>query len=514
MDHVSTSSSFTSEVDLKRMIFICNDHFSTSGSPVTSSPSSTTNPDLIFYALNSQNQLLRINAQSSSSILSTVTISGLAANDLITNIDFRPSTGQLYGISNNAQLYVIDEMTGVARPVGSRLNSSGTESITSFEINPALDVIRVITNTGENLRVNPSTGANISTDASVDASLGTSVAFDNNLAGTSTSSLFIIDTVNDRLLRQNPPSDLTITPVGSGFGIDITNACGFDIAPNGIGLLCGVVGGVSRLYVINLNNGSIIRRLGDLPQSLQSLAIPTAPVAYAIITSNNSLLIVNSVNDVRSFTSKSVSGLQSGESIVGLDIRPATGQLFALGSTSRLYILNTASGEATVVGSGTPFTTALSGTNFGFDFNPTVDRIRVVSNTGQNLRLNPNTGGIAGIDANLNPGTPNITACAYTNNVANASTTELFDIDSTSDRLLLQNPPNNGTLVDIGPLGIDVDELNGFDIGSRSGTALALLTVGGVTRVYRINLTTGAATSVPNAIFPVPCRAYALGLSS
>ena len=471
-----------------------------------------TNPDLIFYGINNQNQLLRINTQSPGTTLSTVTISGLTPNDLITNIDFRPSTGQLYGVSNGSQLYVIDEVTGVARPVGSRSNSSGTDSITSFEINPALDVARVISNTGGNQRVNPSTGAIVSNDTSVDASLGTSVAFNNNLAGTSTSSLFIIDTVNDRLLRQNPPGDLTITPVGSGFGIDITEACGFDIAPNGAGILCGVVGGTSRLYVIDLNNGSI-RALGNLPQPLRSLAIPTAPVAYAIITANNSLLIVNSVDDVRSFTSKSISGLQSGESIVGLDMRPVTGQLFALGSTSRLYILNTGSGEATVVGSGTAFATALSGTAFGFDFNPTVDRIRVVSNTGQNLRLNPNTGGIAGVDTNLNPGSPNITAVAYTNNVANASTTELFDIDSTSDRLLLQNPPNNGTLIDIGPLGIDVDEFNGFDIGGRSGTALALLTVSGVTRVYRINLATGAATSVPNAVFPVACRAYALGLS-
>ena len=205
--------------------------------------------------------------------------------------------------------------------------------------------------------------------------------------------------------------------------------------------------------------------------------------------------------------------MQTGESIVGLDIRPANGQLVGLGSSSRLYSLNGATAEATAIGAGTPFTPALSGTTFGFDFNPTVDRIRVVSNTGQNLRLNPDTGGLAAQDTNLNPGTPSITSVAYTNNVGNASTTELFDIDSTSDRLLLQNPPNAGTLVDIGPLGIDVDANNGFDIGGRSGTALALLTVSGITSVYQINLATGAATSVANTTFPAACRAYTLGLS-
>ena len=37
----------------------------------------------------------------------------------------------------------------------------------------------------------------------------------------------------------------------------------------------------------------------------------------------------------------------------------------------------------------------------GFDFNPTVDRIRVVSSNDRNYRLNPNTGAIAFIDTNL-----------------------------------------------------------------------------------------------------------------
>ena len=477
------------------------------------SESSATNPDLIFYGINNQNQLLRINTQSPNTTLSTISITGLVANDRITNIDFRPTTGQLYGISSGNQLYVIDEVTGVARAVGNPLITPATGSITSLEMNPALDTVRAITNTGGNLRVNPNTGAIINTDASVDPSLGTSVAFNNNLAGASPTSLFIIDTTNDRLLRQNPPSDLTITSIGSGFGVDITNACGFDIAPNGVGILCGIVGGVSRLFLIDLNSGIITRTLGNLPQPLESLAIPTAPVAYAIVISNNNLMIINSIDGALSFNTKSITGLQAGESIVGLDIRPANGQLVGLGSTSRLYSLNGATAEATAIGAGTPFTPALSGTTFGFDFNPTVDRIRVVSNTGQNLRLNPDTGGLAAQDTNLNPGTPSITSVAYTNNVGNASTTQLFDIDSTSDRLLLQNPPNAGTLVDIGPLGIDVDANNGFDIGGRSGTALALLTVSGITSVYQINLATGAATSVANTTFPAACRAYTLGLS-
>jgi hypothetical protein len=87
-----------------------------------------------------------------------------------------------------------------------------------------------------------------------------------------------------------------------------------------------------------------------------------------------------------------VTGLQPNETILGIDIRPATRQLYALGSTSRLYTLNPATGAATAVGA--PFTPALNGFNFGFDFNPTIDRIRVVSDVNKNLVLNPDTGAV------------------------------------------------------------------------------------------------------------------------
>src|SRR5206468_8811104 len=75
-----------------------------------------------------------------------------------------------------------------------------------------------------------------------------------------------------------------------------------------------------------------------------------------------------------------ITGLQSGESILGIDFRPGTGQLYGLGSSNRLYVINM-SGAAAPVGAGT-FAVPLSGTAFGFNFDPVADRIRVVSNTG------------------------------------------------------------------------------------------------------------------------------------
>jgi hypothetical protein len=154
-------------------------------------------------------------------------------------------------------------------------------------------------------------------------------------------------------------------------------------------------------------------------------------------------------------------------------------------------------------------TTLLSGTSFGFDFNPTVDRIRCISNTGQNLRLHPETGLVAAVDGALNPGTPSVTASAYTNNFAGATTTTLYNIDNVTDKLTKQDPPNNGTQVEVGALGINVEAVSGFDITSRSGVGYAALKVADKSSIYTINLISGTATKL--ADLPSSVRAFAVG---
>lgn len=198
-----------------------------------------------------------------------------------------------------------------------------------------------------------------------------------------------------------------------------------------------------------------------------------------------------------------VTGLLPGERLVGIDRRPANGLLYGVGSASRLYTLNTNTGAASFVAT---LSITLSGTRFGVDFNPVADRLRVVSNTGQNLRIVPTTGvATADLPLSWSGGPVTIAGAAYTNNDASASTTTtaLYDIDTTSRRLFAQNPPNNGTLIDIGPLGRATGPDVGFDIYSPtsggaavSNTAYAVLGAGTSRGFYTVNLTTGAATQV------------------
>lgn len=467
-------------------------------------------PDVNFYALTADSKLLLINAKNPSSITAQVSISGLQTGETILGIDFRPATGQLYGIGSTSRLYVIDYKTGAARSISTvpftpLLNGTSV----GFDFNPTVDRIRVVTNTGQNLRLNPETGTVMITDGAINGVTNariSSVAYTQNKAGATTTILFDIDAATDKLYKQDPPNDGKLVEVGN-LGYDVNETGGFDINPDGTAAIAALsVGGTSALYTIDTNTGKA-SKIGNLPANITGLAIPTEAVAYAV-SNNNELLIFNPLATTPTVSVRAITGIQAGENILGIDMRPLNGQLYALGSTSRIYTINASSGAAAVVGTA-PLTTLLNGTQFGFDFNPTVDRIRIVSNLGQNLRFNPADGSVI-VDGNISLATAAISGAAYTNNFAGATTTVLYDIDSTGDRLYKQDPPNNGTLVDVGPLGINVESNNGFDIGGTSGLAYGLFTVSGTQRIYSVNLTTGTATAGPT--IANPARGFALGI--
>lgn len=196
---------------------------------------------------------------------------------------------------------------------------------------------------------------------------------------------------------------------------------------------------------------------------------------------------------------QTVSGLLAGETLLGIDHRPATSQLYGLGSTGRLYTL-----DGGIASFASTLDVPLSGNTFGIGFNPVPDRLRVSGDAGQNLRANVDTGatvvdgGLAYAAGDVNAGkNPGVTAAAYTNQVSGTvAATRLFDIDTANDVLVLQNPPNAGTLNTIGALGVDASAAAGFDISGETGEGFAVLTVAGITALYGIDLAGGAATRI------------------
>ena len=201
-----------------------------------------------------------------------------------------------------------------------------------------------------------------------------------------------------------------------------------------------------------------------------------------------------------------VKGLVGDKRLVGIDYRVQDGKLYGVGEQGGVYTLVPATAKATKVGR---LSVALQGTRFGVDFNPAADRLRVVSDTGQNLRHNVNAGGTTLADTPLSypPATAaatGVTGAAYTNNDLNADTgTTLYDLDTALDQVALQAPAYSGQLSQVGKLGVDAGADAGFDIhttlrGGRAtdATGYAVLKVGTGTALYRISLITGQAGKV------------------
>ena len=467
------------------------------------------NIDLIFYGLTSSNELIKYNAKSPERTLATIPVTGLESGEKLLAIDFRPATGQLYAVASNSRLYTINQETGASRAVGTASFSPAINgTIAGFDFNPTVDRIRLVTSLGQNLRLNPETGTVVMVDGVLNPGtpMVVGAAYTNSVAGAATTTLFGIDLSSQKLVKQDPPNNGTLIEVGS-LGVTATGDAGFDISPDNSAALASLtVNNKNNLHYIDINTGKA-HKLGTLGKAIIGLAIPTNPVAYSVDNTNN-LLIFNPMAPGTP-VSKAITNIQPGESILGIDMRPATGQLYALGSSSRVYAINMSTGAAAPIGL-TSFTPALEGTSFGFDFNPTVDRIRIVSNTGQNLRVHPETGVVAFTDGSLNPGSPAVTAVAYTNNFAGSTATSLFDIDVATDKLYTQAPPNDGTLAEVGSLGINVDDNTGFDIGGLSNKGYALLSTGSTSKIYSINTTSGKATAI--ASFPVSGKGLAVGL--
>jgi hypothetical protein len=227
-----------------------------------------------------------------------------------------------------------------------------------------------------------------------------------------------------------------------------------------------------------------------------------AEVIYGT-TLQNFLISWDSANPAQIQTGVAIQGLMPNETIVGLDARPANEAVYGVGSFGHLYQLNVTTGMATAVGSGT-FMPALNGSQFGTDWNPVTDQLRIMSNARQNLVVSPT--GVVTAQTNVAPqasdeganSAPNIVHLAYNNNVPGASTTTLYGIDTGRDRLVTFPNPSNGQFSTVGALNFDATELGGFDISGVTGTAYATFTNANQSRSTfgSLNLTTGNFTPI------------------
>lgn len=547
-----------------------------------------TTPASDSNALLSNNMLSAFPATFPAGFEAPVAITGVATGDVLVSIDRRAQNGFLYGLGYNAtagtvRLYNVSANTAVATPigvVGGFVAADGTTpvrigvdatTVFGMDFNPTVDRVRVVNSAGQNFRMNPNNGALVDGDtvnagAQMDGGInGPTVslqetAYTNSAQSATVTTQYGLDLTIDSLCIQNPPNTGTQT-MCLPLSVPVETVQGFDIPPSvtvttgntaatGSGVAVVRASGRTQDELVNVNlaNGNVttsgpIGTAGVIGIALQQ---PAATPLVALSADGTTLSRFLSSTPGTVATTPAIAGINAGETLVGIDYRPATGQLFALGvnattDTGTVYILDPQTGAAIVVGTagsvafvdgtGVAVDLPAATAGYGFDFNPTVDRIRVVTGSGLNFRLNPNDG--MPVDGNLNntatppagintdglintlpAGSTGVTAAAYTNSFGQAlmgGVTTQYVLDAGSNMLFIQNPPNAGTLtagqmVRVNGTALDFVEASGFDIPANvkvttsaspaTGTGFAALTVGTGTRLYSIDLSNGNATDL------------------
>ena len=487
-----------------------------------------------FIALTDSNILLTF-APDSPADAAFVEVTGVEGSLL--GIDTRPANGLVYSIDTSNNIYTIDANSGVATYVSTLDIPFEASTISGFDFNPAADRLRLVGDNDQDFRINVETGevtvdgdlafADGDVNAGVDPNV-TAAAYTNSFDGTETTQLYDIDALLDQLVLQDPPNDGTLQTIGD-LGIDFNTLGGFDIvsSPNGENAAFAVSDGV--FYSIDLGSGAATE-LGDVGlefDNIQGLATvdmaPSVPTVEEILDSSNFVGLSDN-NTLVSFAPDSpgetstveVTGVEA--QLLGIDTRPANGLIYSLDTNNNIYTIDASSGAATYVSTlDTPF----EGENIsGFDFNPAADRLRLVGDNDQDFRINVETGEVivdgdlAFADGDVNAGVnPNVTAAAYTNAFDGTESTQLYDIDNLLDQLVLQDPPNDGTLQTVGDLGIDFDTLGGFDIVSSPNGDNAAFAVSNST-LYTIDISSGAASSVGEIGFDGHLQGFTLALNS
>lgn len=508
------------------------------------------------YGLTASDELVPFSSAKPGATGTPIPIAGKTAGDDIVGIDFRPATGQLYGIAkvgatDDGQLYRIDTVTGAATAIGAPGDAVIAGAQQGFDFNPFPDRVRVVNDEPDaNWRLNPNNGARVDADvvspgvqpdaplafSALDPNVGddpdiSSIAYTNSVAGAAATRLFALERGNNALVQLGPgnadPNNGTISTVGPlGVSIEASQPVGFDIFAGGPALASIVRAGETRprLYSIDTSGPTAgatreIGRIGNATTGpiVQDIAIAPKLRTFVALTNASPQQLVTFRSDRPGVTSAPVpvTGLPGGVTLAGVDTRSANGTVYAAGSDSRLYTLDPASGAATPVIAG-PFTPALTGTAFGFDFNPQADRLRITSNTDKNKRLNPVTG-LSAVGASFdqddtdlaydaqdaNTGAnPNVVAAAYTSPVAGAANTTLFGIDTGLNTLVRQGAvdgapasPNGGALFTIGALGVDATDTAGYDVVPELNAGFAALNPAATTdsNLYSVNAGGGTA---------------------
>ena len=498
-----------------------------------------THAQSLIYGLTTTNSLVVFSTNGA--VVNGPGITGIGAGESVVAIDFRPFDGALYALtrdgSNVGRLYTVNLISGAATAISITGPTFAISGSIGMDFNPLANsgqnALRVVTGDRQNYRLTINGPlATLTVDlplAPTNSPSGTNViaaAYSNNrgglpgAGGAGATTLYVLDSATDVLYVQNPPNNGTLVDA-KPLGIDVGAVGGFDIDTLNDKAYAVLDTGTVGLYSINLATGTatLVR---SLPNNIIDLAI-TLPVqnpptlVYGLTATNS--LVTFTTDSTNVSAALPITGISGGENVVAIDFRPLTGALYALtreplnANLGRLYTVNLVTGVATEVP--TSGATLLLTGSIAMDFNPAANNgqnaLRIETGDESNYRITfAGTPASAVGDAPINnPGASgtNVMAAAYDHNygglpgMGGAGGTTLYVLDSDTDTLYVQNPPNNGTLTTPKPLALDIGSVGGLDIITGAGPiaperAIAVLDVGGVKGLYSIDLVLGFANFI------------------
>jgi hypothetical protein len=220
-------------------------------------PSGPPSGSIVFVT--NTNQLVWVQANNPTHVLGGVALTGTGGSG-ITALDYRPASGELYGLSaSNFLFYRIDTKSGIVQQVGNVLTGFTGPQI-DLDFSPSADRARVVSTDEENARIDPADGkSTFDTDLSDGDIAG--IAYDNNHAGATATTLYGLDITHDQLVRIGgvdgtpSPNGGVVTAIGP-LGLDAGPSSAFDIAPDGTAYAALNVNALTSLYKIDLSRGT------------------------------------------------------------------------------------------------------------------------------------------------------------------------------------------------------------------------------------------------------------------
>jgi hypothetical protein len=517
-------------------------------------------PEHGFIVLTTTNHLAFTTESRPSQLTEPLAVQGLVGSDELVAIDMRPENNRLYGlgldrVAGRVRLYhlALNGANAFATAVGTpgvHVAADGRTPVAvmgtafGFDFNPANDLAYIVTNSGQNFQINPTTGILVDADATIagtqmQAVLNGAATAADATAFTSTSlgyganaTQYAIDSASNGLYQLSPTGgQLTggalsgVPDFGPDSSLDIPRGVEVGIAGarafgNGYAVLTAA--GSQVLYRISLDTRRATR-IGAIDAVLvrDIAVVPLASTATALVADGSALLRIELARPGESSSAGLFGAIPAGERVVGIDIRPSTGQLYGLGvnadiDQARLYLLDPLEPNGrSASGIGVAFSfpgVDFGRGGFGFDFHPVTEHLRVVDDAGHNFRVDPDTG-IASLDGALNGAAFGAGATAFGAPQAGATAGDdaaaLYTLDPATDAIYLQDPPDAGTQALRRSLTLNGAAFNAatnsaFDIPIGVGTdapnqpvpgiGYAVLTpaLGGNTALYNVDLQSGA----------------------